>query len=67
MAKRFYFEQASEAESNAAYTVEIFDEDFTGNAIEIEGWFTLRYDESDISNLLRAIFPSVAEISVNVN
>lgn len=67
MAKRFFFTQYSEAASNAAYIVEIYDEDFTGTAIAIEGWFTLKYDEAQISDILRAVLPSYAEINVNVN
>jgi hypothetical protein len=67
MAKRFYFDQYSEAETNAKYTLEFFDEEFSGTAIEIEGSFTLKYDEGRLSNLLEGVFPSFAEISVNVN
>lgn len=66
MAKRFYFDQYSSAESNARYTVEIHDRDFSGTAIELDGFFTLKYDESNINDFLRPIYPSYAEININV-
>lgn len=66
MAKRFTFDQYAEAKTNAKYTVDIHDSEFSGDAITIEGFFTLRYDEGKISDLLQPLFPSVAEISVNV-
>lgn len=66
MAKRFYFDQYSSAISNAKYTVEIHDSEFSGTAVEIDGSFTLRIDEGKVSDLLDPLLPSVADISVNV-
>lgn len=66
MAKRFYFDQYSSAISNAKYTVEIHDSEFSGTAIEIDGSFTLRIDEGKVSDLLDPLLPSIADINVNV-
>lgn len=66
MAKRFFFNQYTSAISNACYTVEFHDTDFTGDAIEIDGYFKLWYDEGKVWQFLNAVIPSVADISVNV-
>ena len=67
MDKRFFFNQFSEAASNAKYTVEIYDGEYTGSAIQIEGSFKLRYDQGKIGDFLLPLLPSYAEININVN
>ena len=66
MPKRYYFTQHSVEISNPTYTVEFHDTEFNGDPIEIDGFFTLRYEESAPNDHISPIKASFAEIGVNI-
>lgn len=67
MAKRFYFEQFGTAVENPCYTVEIHDMLYTGEAIQVNGGFKLKYSGGEQGDLLSPILTSTAEISIYIS
>jgi len=67
MPKRFYINQYASVASNAHFVIEIWDNDYTGDPIEIlNGGFTLEYEGTEADDIDMPILASRANITVNV-
>jgi len=67
MARRFYIRQYSASESTAYFDIEIWDSEFSGAALQVDGGFTLNYEGTDVDDIDKAIIASKANITLHID